>query len=343
MADVSATLHAISISSVPVRWEKLVEPVFGTGTIVADKTTQLGPRVDGIIDQIYIEVGDRVESEQPLFRTRQVDYEIRVREAEYAHRMARAESEKLQRDLARIRGLHERQVASAEQLDAARTAAEIATARRGAAETAHARARQSLADTVVGAPYAGVITSRRVDEGTMMRTMMSVGASVVQIMKTDIVIAIVQIPEIDLPRVSVGTPARLRIDGMHKEYEGSVDILNDSVDPVSRAFEVRLRIPNPTLEIKPGLFVQVEILPEPREAPVIDRRAVLGTAAAGRFVYLSVDGMAVRRSVRVRELDSTRMELLEGLAPGDRALAGPNLPRITDGASVRIEVARADR
>jgi len=341
--EVGVAPQAISMSSVTVRWEELVEAVFGTGTIVADKTTNVGPRVDGIIEEIYVEVGDRVEEGQALFRTRQVDYEIRAQEAEYAYRMARAELEKLERDLARIRGLHERQVASDEQLDAARTAAKIATARRGGSETAYARARQNLADTLVTAPYAGVITSRRVDEGTMMRTMMSSGTPVVQIMKIDTVIAIVQLPEVDLPRVSVGASARLKIAGTGKEYESSVYILNDSVDPVSRAFEIRLRIPNSDMEIKPGLFVQADILPESRETLVIERRAVLGTATTGRFVYMSADGKAARRAVRVRELDTARIEVLEGRAGGDRVLAGPNLPRIEDGTPVRIEIERAHR
>jgi multidrug efflux pump subunit AcrA (membrane-fusion protein) len=74
--------------------EALVEPVLGTGTISAHKTTDVGPRVSGIVDTIHVAVGDRVEAGDPLFRTRPIDYEIRVRVAESALRLARANAQK---------------------------------------------------------------------------------------------------------------------------------------------------------------------------------------------------------------------------------------------------------
>jgi RND family efflux transporter MFP subunit len=340
--DVAAAPEALSIGTVEVTREMLVEPVFGTGTIAAQKTTVVGPRVDGIIEEIHVKVGDRVAAGDPLFRTRQIDYEIRVQEAEYALRLARAKAQKTRRDRRRVVRLHQSQVASDEQVDEARTAHEIAAARFGAGETALARAQQNLEDTIVEAPYAGVITARYVDEGTMMRTMMTSSSRVVQLMKTDVVAAIVQIPEVHLARVHVGTPARVQIDGMGEAYETEVYILNDCVDHKSRAFEVRLRLQNPDLAIKPGLFVEADLLPEAREVTLIDRRALLG-AEGKRYVFVAKEGRAQRRAVRTRELDANRVEVLEGLEPGDQALAGPNLPRVREGIPVLVELARAAR
>lgn len=332
----------VAIGSVAATREALSEPVYGTGTITADKTTQVGPRVDGIIEAVYVEVGDRVEAGEALFGTREVDYQIRLNEAKYALRLARAEASKANRDLERIEQLHQEGVASDERLDQVRTAHEIAFARLGSAETALARATQDLEDCLVTAPYAGAITKRYVDEGTMMRTMMSSGSAVVELMKTDVVVAIIQIPEVDLPRVNLGTPARVSIDGVAREYESFVEILNDRVDAASRAFEVRLRIANADLAIKPGLFARTELKPEPREATLLDRRAVLGTEG-NRYVFVAVDGKAERRSLRTRELDAEHVEVLEGLAPGDRVLAGPNLSLIADGTLVSVQLADADR
>jgi len=176
----------------------------------------------------------------------------------------------------------------------------------------------------------------------MMRTMMSSGSAVVELMQTDVVVAIIQIPEVDLPRVNLGTPARVSIDGVAREYESFVEILNDRVDAASRAFEVRLRIANADLAIKPGLFARAELKPEPREATLLDRRAVLGTEGH-RYVFVAVDGKAERRTLRTRELDAEHVEVLEGLAPGDRVLAGPNLSLIADGTLVSVQLADADR
>jgi RND family efflux transporter MFP subunit len=326
----------------PVTREELVEPIVGTGTIAPDKKTDIGPRVDGIIEEIYVSVGDRVEKGAPLFRTRPIDYEIRLRDARHALRLARAEAEKASRDLARIETLYEKTVVSDQQMDQARTAAEIATARFGAAKTALEKAQQDLQDTTVRAPYPGVITQKYVYEGTMMRTMLSASSQVVQLMKTDLVAAIVLIPEVHLRRIRIGTPARVHIDGLDAEFESEVYIINDRVEIASRSIEVRLPIRNPDLAIKPGLFAKAELFPDPRQVTVIERRGVLGSAS-DRYVFVPEDGRAVRRSVRVRDLDAMRLEVMEGLEPGMSVLVPPPGKVLEEGAPVRIAVADVAR
>jgi RND family efflux transporter MFP subunit len=332
----------LPVAATPALRESLVEPVLGTGSIAPHKKTDVGPRVSGTIEAIFVRVGDRVEEGDPLFLTRAVDYEIRVREAESAARLARAGAEKARRDLERMQTLHAQNVASDERLDAVRTAHEMAAAQRDQAEAALAQARQNLADTTVRAPYRGVITQRFVDEGAMLSTMMTAGNAVVQILKMDLVVAIVQLPEVHLARVHVGTPGVVRIDGLDRSFETEVAVLNDRVDSASRAFEVRLAIENADYAVKPGLFAEVELSPEPREATLLARGAVLG-AEGSHYVFVEQDGRAVRRALRLRELDAARVEVLEGLAPGERVLLGPNLTRLADGTPVRVEVAHADR
>ena len=235
-----ATPQPIKVTRVAIVQEKIAVPVFGTGTIAAHKSTKIGPRVDGIIEEIFVMVGDRVQIGDPLFRTRQVHYQIRVDEARQSLLLAEAELENAERERDRIAILHSRNVASQESLDDVKTGHDIAAARLGKARAAHARALQEFEDTMVRAPYPGAITNRYVDEGTMMRTMMSANSPVVQIMKMDIVAAIIQVPEAHLSRIHVGTSARVRADGIDRVIDSEVYILNDLVDPVSRAFEVRL-------------------------------------------------------------------------------------------------------
>jgi len=332
----------VSVSIIRVDRESVVRTIVGTGTLAAHKTTDVGPRVTGIIEEILVRVGDRVEAGAPLFRTRSSDYEIRVRQASAQARLARAEAERMERELRRIEKLHADGVASEGGLDEARTAFETAAARRDAAAAALAEAEQNLSDTEVPAPYAGVITHRYVDEGAMMSTMMSATSKVVQIMKIDFVAAIVQVPEVYLSQIQVGTPGRVTVDGVPGVFESQVHVLNDRVDHRSRAVEVRLGIPNPDYVLKPGLFVRVELIPEPREVLTVPRESVLGPPGA-RYVFVEEGGVARRRPVTVRELDTRRMEVVEGLLPGDPVIGGPRLSLVSDGAPVEPEVPLADR
>lgn len=331
----------VPISVAQVAQAALVEPVIGTGTLAAEKTTDLGARVSGIVEQVHVRVGDQVAEGDRLFTLRRADHQIRALGAEYAARLSAAEAEKSRRDLARIQELHGRGVASDEQLDAARTSFEIASARRGAADSELAMARQNLADTVVRAPYAGAITRRYLDEGAMLSAQMN-ASPVIQIMKTDLVVAIVQIPELQLPRVSLGTPARVHVDGAAQSYDTSVAVLNARVDPATRAFEVRLPIRNEDLALRPGLFARAELLPPPRELLTLPRAALLGSESE-RFVFALAERRAARRAVRVRDLDALRVEVIEGLAAGDSVLIGPNLGALRDGSAVSVELARVDR
>ncbi len=337
-----AETKAVAVHRLAVVETELVVPVFGTGTIAAHKSTKIGPRVDGIIEDIYVKVGDRVETGDPLFRTRQVHYRIRLDEAAQSLHLAEAELGQAKRELDRIESLRSSNVASEGRMDEVKTGYDIAAARLGKANSAHARALQDLEDTTVRASYPGAITHRYVDEGAMMRTMLSANSPVVQIMKMDIVAAIIQIPEIHLSEVHVGTPAQVRVDGIPGIIQSEVYILNDLVDPVSRAIEVRLPIMNEDLIVKPGLFAQAELMPEPRLVKTLDRGAVLGVEGS-RYVFVEEDGIADRRAIKARDLDATQFEILDGLSTGEYVLMGPNLRRLSRGTSVTVESDHANR
>jgi RND family efflux transporter MFP subunit len=332
----SPNAEATSVVEVRVLREDLVQPILCTGTIAAHKTTDIGPRVDGIIEEVFVKVGDRVSANQPLFRTRDVEYRIRVREAEYSLRLARAEAEMVASDRARIEKLHESGVASDAQLQNTRARDEMTASRRGAAQAALASVRQELEDTLVRAPYDGTITRRSVDEGMMLRTMLSGGAAVVQIMKTDIVAAIVTAPEVHLSELRIGTRARIRIDGLGDVFESEVYIINDRIDPAARSIELRLPLDNPDYAIKPGLFVQAELYPDPRPALTLDRRAVHGTGR-DRYAFVRRDGRAEPVAIQVRDLDDRRVEVLSGLAEDHAALVALPPGRLAQGSAVRIE------
>ena len=348
-ADAKKPVDQVSVFESTVTPRELVEPVIGTGTIAAAKTTVLGPRVTGIIDKIYVLVGARVKEGDPLFHTRDVDIKNHVAELENQVKLAQAEVRKASRAYTRAADLHKSGFVSSGGLDTAQAARDTANARLGIATAQLATAKQMLEDCTVRAPFDGVITRRDVDEGKFMSTMggmgmgmsggeggASGGGGVLQIMKIDIVAAIVQIPEVDLPKIHVGTKGKVIIGSMNKSYDSEVYILNDLIDVNTRAIEVRMPILNPDYAIKPGLFARAEFYPAPRKVLSLDRNAVLGTESQ-RYVFKAEDGVAKRVPVMTRQIDTTTVEVVSGLKAGDVALSGPNLPLIAEGTPVKIE------
>jgi RND family efflux transporter MFP subunit len=261
------TVVALALFALPATASQPAPPIHGTGVIEADKTTQIGSTVDGILEQVLVEVGDRVQRGQPLFRLRDVDYRLRVERDTAAAAMAEAELAQSAIDLERTVELRRQNVISVDRFDTASTAHRMAQAKLEKAQAELAKSEQDLRDTTVVAPYGGVITRRALDEGALVRAMPGAGGAIVELQKVDVVIAVVHVPETALPGIRVGMPAVVRIDGLGRQYEATVGIVNDLVEPTSHSAELRLRLPNPGLAIKPGLFVEVELLPAARPAP----------------------------------------------------------------------------
>jgi RND family efflux transporter MFP subunit len=343
-------VETISVFETAATAKALVEPVTGTGTIAAAKTTDLGPRVTGIIDKIYVYVGARVKEGDPLFHTRDVELKLKVTELENQVKLAQAENRNMSRSFGRSNELHASGYVSNGGLDNARAAKEAAAARLGIATAQLAAVKQQLDDCTVRAPFDGVITRRDIDEGKYMMTMgggfggMSGGGgggnSVLQIMKIDIVAAIVQIPEVDLTKVHLNTKAKVTVDGVGQSYDSYALIINDAIDTTTRTVEVRLPIENKDYAVKPGLFARAEFFPEPRNVISLDRTAVQGTEDQ-RYVFVAENGIAKRVPVTVRQIDAGTVEVLSGLTAGQHALAGPNLPLVSEGSAVKIETVAA--
>lgn len=331
--------------------EQIVEPVVGTGSISAVQKSNIGPSVSGILEKTLVAVGDRVKLGDPLFEIRRSDYEIRMQEAQFQVQLAQADFTNAKAEFDRITQLKEGGVASKGQMDKVQAQFSVAEARLGIARANHAKARQALDDTIVRAPYDGVIVYQYKYVGEYLSTMGAPGMDggggggggrgVFDISKIDSVAAIVEIPETKLRLIRLGTPGIVRIDGMDKDYPAQVNVVNDQVDPASRKVQIRLRIENADYAIKPGLFARATLSPDPRPALTLDRRAVLGPQNE-YYVFLAVDGRARQTKISLRELDARRVEIIDGLKPEDHVLAGPNLMRVRDGDPVSVEIANVD-
>jgi RND family efflux transporter MFP subunit len=339
----AAPLPAVSVFSTRVMSEELTKPITGTGTMTAHKGTDVGPLIDGIIEEVFVRVGDRVAEGDPLFKTRDVEFRLRVQELEAQTRLAEAESRNSRRELDRIKELHGKGVASVGQLDNVQTKADIATARLNVARARRDAAKQNLTDATVHAPFDGVITSQQIYEGKFMSTRGGGGmggpSGVLRVLKIDIVAAIINVPEIHVGQLSVGMKARIYIDGLDGVYDSEIHVFNDQVDQTTRSAEVRIGLANPDYLIKPGMFARAEFFPPPRQALTLDRKAVLGIEGNQYVFVADAAGRAKQMPVRVSQIDAARVELLEGLLEGAEVLTGPALNSLVEGMPVQIETA----
>ncbi len=217
----------------------------GSGTIECTQV-QVAPLVGGRILSLPPQEGTALKQGDLVAQIDTTDYQLKLAEAQAAARMAEA-------DLQRIQQVFEKKSATQKQMDDVKAANDLAQARLKLAEKA-------VADCTVAAPMNGVVTVRSHEEGEVV----SPGTPLVTLSKLDEVWLSIYVPETRLGRVKLGQPARVRIDGDNRAYQGKVTFISPEAEftpknvqtPDERAklvYRVKITLPNPEGVFKPGM------------------------------------------------------------------------------------------
>jgi multidrug efflux pump subunit AcrA (membrane-fusion protein) len=159
---------------------------------------------------------------------------------------------------------------------------------------------------------------------------------VLQIQKIDIVVVVLFVPEIHLASISPGMRGVVHIPSLDQTFESSVVLINDSHDLKTRTIEVRIGIANPDYLIKPGLFVEVELYPEPHYAQILPPESIIGIGQ-DTHVLVMEDGKVKRVDLTVKGLSDGRLELLSELDPGANIIADKQRHTLEPGYPVTVD------
>ncbi len=315
---------AQSVSVVTVQPEVLKDVRQLVGELRADESVVLEPEIAGVVESIEFEEGQTVARGDVLFRLREGEQVARLREAEANLALARDQH-------ARTRRLAERNAAAAAQLE------------RAAAELAVARARVELAKvelerTRVRAPFDGVVGARLVSPGERVDT----DTELVRVDAVDPLQVVFSVPERVLTLTQPGATGELEVAAYPEErFRATVYFVDPSVDRATRRVLVKGRVSNPDHRLRPGMFAHIRAELGEREALLVPEEAVV-LDGAGSFVWRVAEGdLAERVGVRLGVHQGGRVEVVAGLAPGDRVVSA-GTHKLYAGSKLRIVPARAE-
>lgn len=329
-----ASEQVVEVQTAPVRHGSILRRVSAPGSLVARRESRIGPVVRGRIERVHVEVGDRVESGAPLFRIDPEPYAFALREAEAGLDLAQAERRQLAADLRRVQALEARDIVAQQETDRQKTALAVARARERQAAEAVALARRNLEKTLIRAPFAGSVTERLADEGTT--ALVQPQTIVIHLQETTELEARASIPESQFSVVATGDPVLLHLEGLPQPIGTTISAVGDSVDPATRTYPVRMRVPNPKHHLKAGVFAHVEILPQAnKETLVIPRHAVRTEDGRDRVLVIR-DGRTVAVPVELGALSEELAEVLAGVALGDAVVVGDAATNLGTGIRVRV-------
>ncbi len=304
-------------------------PIETTGTIFPEYESKIGPKISGTIELVHVDEGDAVLKGQPLVQLDQKNLLIAVRQGRAAVRMAEAQLkearvkvENLKKERERLSNLLKKNVISQQKYDDIDTAYSMAVTGMEVIRAQIARSKESLAmaeqqfsDTVINAPFSGLIVKRFINEGEFVSTMPP--NPLFLIMNIDSVKSEIHLPEVHIANIEIGNPVDITVDAYPDMiFEGMVSTINPMVDPLSRTFTVKVQIPNNDHRLTPGMFARVKIYPAiHKEALIVPFKSVLKRDGSS-FVFVIEDGTARLREVKTGINNEREIEVIQGLEEG---------------------------
>jgi HlyD family secretion protein len=207
------------------------------------------------------------------------------------------------------------------------------------AQTALAQARASLGvaqakldDTVIRAPVDGILIARAVEPGNVVQP----GKELMALAPAGETQVVVQIDEKNLAQMRVGQKALGSADAFPRErFAAELVYINPGIDALRGAVEVKLRVPDPPEYFRQDMTVSVDIEVARSAGTVVVPAEVVREANNAQPWVLAVDGgRATRRAVKLGLKGDGRMEVLEGVAPGDHLISAAQ-PAVKIGQRVR--------
>lgn len=200
------------------------------------------------------------------------------------------------------------------------------------------QAQETLKDTEIRAPFAGVITRKSVTLGERITP----GHVLFRLADIETVKLEVRIPAEDIHRLDARVVARVRVRGLGEEFAGRVTNIGPRADLETRSFPVEIFVANPPgRKLLPGMFASAAIpVGEYPDAVLIPRESVLFEDGEPTvFVADPRRNLAARRGVTISRRFGPRYMIAAGLRPGELLVtAGQRL--LVDGARIRIVTRR---
>ncbi len=294
-------------------------------------------REAGKIVEMNVRDGDAVQAGELLvrFETDELQSTLLLRQSD--RDAAEAELMLAMQALTRTEQLALKNIASAEQLDKAKSDVAVKTARLQSLSAQADIARLALRNAEIRAPFGGTVTRRLAEAGSRV----GADGELLTLVDTSVLEAKVLVATRDVPRVALGQTAELEIDGLGGQIvKGTVDRISPVAEDGTRFIAVYLRLANRDGRLWGGLFASGSILLREKNDALVVPAIALRKDETGYHVLKVQDGHLRRQTVTVgaRWNGGNLIEIAAGLKDGETILTAP-LPQLRPDMAVTVDKA----
>jgi membrane fusion protein, multidrug efflux system len=306
----------VGVVTEAARDEEFVNEIEALGTARANEAVSIMSKVSNLVTQIRFREGEQVRRGDILVQLDNVEAAAEL----MAARAALSES---QSQLDRSRELFATNALSQSQMDQLEATLSANQAR---VTTAQSR----LNDTTIRAPFDGRVGLRNVSVGSLL----SAGTVITTLDDTRIIKLDFAVPESFVAVLKEGLPLTASsVAFPNRQFAGKVASVDSRVDPTTRSVVVRASVPNPDGALKPGMFLTVKMRQD-RERIVMIPEQALVPEEGRQFVFVAEGERAAKREVAIGRRKPGRVEIIRGLAAGDRVIV-EGTQKVRDGGAIR--------
>ena len=311
-------IDAIPVETMLARQGVISSYLLFNSTVETEAAVEIYPQISGLGERIVAEEGDRVEEGDTLLFIDDDQLRLAAEEAEvnFVH---------LEKGFERTEEMSRRKLISKQEFENKRYEMDQARLRRE-------RAKLELEHSIIRVPFSGVITERHVQVGARVGP----SSNLFSLIKLDDMITRVFVPGQYLMAISADQEAMITSDFLQgKRFEGWVKRISPVVDPKSGTFKVTVGVRDRWEFMRPGIFVNVQIITDTHEEAVLIPKQAIVYDGGDRFVFAVRDSMASRVKLDGGFEDGESIEALASIEPGTPIIiVGQN--GLKDQAKVKI-------
>ncbi|MBQ0025097.1 MAG: efflux RND transporter periplasmic adaptor subunit [Bacteroidales bacterium] len=281
-------------------------------TLQGYQTVNVAPSVTGRIEHIYVEVGKNVKKGDMLVRMDQNQYN--TTKLTYTN---------LGIEMQRMESLRESGAVSQQTYDQTKLSYDQISENFEFLEK----------NTFVKAQFPGVISAKNYEDGELYG-----GQPILVLTQISTLKALINVPETYFPVVKAGMKLDVTTDIYPKEkFPATVEIVYPTIDAASHTFQVKVKISNPSLKLRPGMYVKTSMQMGQADTFVIPYQTVLRlTGSNERYVYVNENGVAKRLFVTLGQRFDENIEIIsDSLAEGVQVVTKGEA-KLVDGVRINV-------
>ncbi|MBW2652368.1 MAG: efflux RND transporter periplasmic adaptor subunit [Deltaproteobacteria bacterium] len=310
----------------------ILEFIESNGIVKAWQEAEISPEVSGKVKTIHAEVGDYLESGDPIIKLDDELLKLKVRKARALVTQLEGHYLTSTRDIARKEALFQDGVISELDLDLAKAKEKADRGLLEGAQVSLKIAQRDLRESTIRSPIKGTLAERLIDIGTTVSPQMEV-ASVVDASKVRIRIGV---SEKEIHKIKKGQGVKVHLDAFpQEEYQGTVFSVGTKANENSLTFPVEVEtINNREPKLKPGMVARLKIQTGNHSQVVVIPQEFILNEEGNLFVFVIQDSVAHKVKINTGSIINSEVIVEEGLSPGD-LLITVGSHTITEGTRVK--------